>query len=350
MKYLTSLVFVISAALFYSVNISPELLPLSGLIPLLIPVFLILNIILCLLLALSKKKLFVVPLLAIILGWKFIGVTLQLNSDRSEKEGISVLSYNVHMFNYKQAEEPDIRPDILQWIGKQDADVMAFQEFYQDSSSSTNAIDLLRKDGTYDYAMQVVEEWPGKRFFGLAVFSKYPIINRGTLFENRKTNGAMFADIKIERDTIRVYNAHLESMNIPAGQLSDIEGIKQNYDKTLEKINKGTVNRSTQVDELTTHIQHSPYPVLLMGDFNDVPYSYTYFSIRNLLENAFESAGNGFGFTFNRVLFFLRIDNIFYSKGFEALRFNTLREADYSDHYPIQTVFRRQPLILQETD
>src|SRR5699024_960749 len=350
MKYLTFLVFVISAALFYSVNISPELLPLSGLIPLLIPVFLLFNIFLCFLLVLSKKKLFVVPLVAIILGWRFVGVTLQLNSDRSGKEGISVLSYNVHMVNYKQMEGPGIRTDILQWIGKQDADIMAFQEFYQDSTSSPNAIGFLRKDGAYDYAMQVVEEWSGKRLFGLSIFSKYPIVNRGTLFENRKTNGAMFDDIKIERDTIRVYNAHLESMNIPAGQLGDIEGIKQNYDKTLEKINKGTVNRATQVDELTKHIQGSPYPVLLTGDFNDVPYSYTYFSIRNLLKNAFESAGNGFGFTFNRVLFFLRIDNIFYSDAFEALRFNTLREADYSDHYPIQAVFRRKPLIQQETD
>lgn len=96
---------------------------------------------------------------------------------------------------------------------------------------------------------------------------------------------------------------------------------------------------------LKKHLLGSPYPVILAGDFNDLPYSYTYFSLRENLENAFESKGRGFGFTYNKVLFFLRIDNVFFDKALEVLQFKTLREVDYSDHYPISAVFAYPDLV-----
>lgn len=344
MKYLTSFIFAISVALFFSVGISPQNLLLPGLVPLFVPVFLLVNLVLLAVLALFKRKLLILPLIAIIIGWQFVGVTVQFN-DQSQKEGLSVLSYNVHMFKYDK-DKGGIRTDIIHWLQAQDADIMGFQEFYQNSSGAIpNAVKLLERNGVYDHRMQVVEDWSGERFFGLAIFSKYPIINYGTLFSNHKTNGAMYIDIKINQDTIRVYNVHLESMNIPAEQFKSIEDITKTYNKTLKKLNRGVLDRAQQVNKLVKHIKVSPYPVILLGDFNDVPYSYTYVTIREVLKNAFEAAGFGFGFTFNRVLFFLRIDNIFYSKVLNPLRFKTLRGADYSDHYPIKAVFSVHPLI-----
>ena len=97
--------------------------------------------------------------------------------------------------------------------------------------------------------------------------------------------------------------------------------------------------RTIQISILKKHMANSPFPVILAGDFNDLPYSYTYFSLKEDLENAFEKKGRGFGFTYNKVLFFLRIDNIFYENPMEVLQFKTLREVDYSDHYPISAVF-----------
>src|SRR5690606_3320508 len=109
------------------------------------------------------------------------------------------------------------------------------------------------------------------------------------------------------------------------------------------KLKNGIQMRASQVKILSEHIQNSPYPVILAGDFNDVPYSYTYFTLRSILRNAFEEAGRGFGFTYNQVLFFLRIDNIFFGEGLEAKVFKTHREVDYSDHYPISAVLKRVP-------
>jgi len=324
------------------------MLPYAGLVPMFIPVLLILNFVLLILLAMAKRKLLILPLVAIVLGWKFIGVTFQLNSKNEEKGGLSVMSYNAHMFNYERykANDPKLSSNIFNWIREQDVDIMAFQEFYQDfTTPARNAIKLISNNGKYDYSAQSVEGKLGKRFYGLAIFTKYPIINEGKIFDNSRNNGAMFVDLKVEKDTIRVYNVHLESMSIPADQLDNIDGIKENYRKTWRRLNKGIVSRAAQVDILVEHLKNSPYPIILMGDFNDVPYSYTYFTIRSILENAFETVGRGFGFTFNRVLFFLRIDNIFYSNTLKPLQFNTLKEVDYSDHYPIQAIFSTSPLV-----
>ncbi|AWW29656.1 endonuclease [Echinicola strongylocentroti] len=347
MRYLVSLVFLVSVLLFFGVNISPKQLAYAGLVPVLIPLFLLLNFALLIILLLLKRKLFVLPIAAILIGWRFIGVTVQWNNTSSE-DGLSIMSYNAHVFNYEKykARDPKVTPNIYNWIREQDTDIIGLQEFYQDfTTPARNAIKLIGRDGEYHYATQSVEERKGKRFFGLAIFSKFPIINEGKLFDNRKTNGAMFVDLKVHEDTIRVYNVHLESMSIPAEQLDNIDGIKENYQKTWRRLNRGIVNRASQVDFLAEHVKNSPYPAILMGDFNDVPYSYTYFTIRSILENAFETAGRGFGFSFNRVLFFLRIDNIFYDEALTPLRFNTLREVDYSDHYPIKAVFDLSPLI-----
>ncbi|MDN3668142.1 endonuclease/exonuclease/phosphatase family protein [Echinicola jeungdonensis] len=347
MRYIITLVFLLSALLFFSVNISPEALPYAGLISLLIPFFLITNFILFFFLLLRKSKSALLPLVAIILGWKFIGITFQLNSKSENTDGISLLSYNVHMFNYEKfkANDPNISPNIYNWIREQNVDIMGFQEFFQDHTTpSRNAIKLISNEGKYHYSTQIVEGKPDKIFFGLAIFSKHPIINEGKIFDNQRSNGAMFVDLKVNQDTIRVYNAHLESMSIPAEKLDNMDGIKEKYRETLHKLNKGAVSRATQVQVLADHIQNCPYPVILMGDFNDVPYSFTYFTLKSVLKNAFEEVGRGFGFTYNRVLFFLRIDNIFYGKGLTPVQFNTLREVDYSDHYPISSIFQlRKP-------
>ncbi len=346
MRLITLIVFLLSALLFFSVNISPESLPYAGLVPMLIPFFLLLNIGLFVALVISKKKALVFPLVAIIIGWKFFGVTFQWNPKNEQEKGLSIMSYNVHLFNYEKykANDPAIASNIFHWIQEQEVDVMGFQEFFQDHTTpSRNALKILSQEGKYEYATQIVDGSAQKVFHGLAIFSKHPIINEGKVFHNRRSNGAMFADLLVNGDTIRVYNTHLESMNIPADKLDNIDGIRENYRETLRKLNRGVIQRATQVKVLNEHIQNSPHPVILMGDFNDVPYSYTYFTLRSQLENAFEAAGKGFGFTFNRILFFLRIDNIFFGNELEALQFSTLKEVDYSDHYPVSAVFRLKP-------
>ena len=344
MRIITITVFLTSLLLFFSVYVSPVSFSYTGLLPLLIPFFLLANAVLLLILISTRRALFVIPLIAIVIGWKFIGVTFQLNKRATDAVGLSVLSYNTHLFNFHQRgeENESLKQNSLQWVRDNPSDIKCLQEFLQDyTTPAHNSIKQWGMDGEYDHAYHIIDGNPKKRSYGLAVFSRYPIINEGLIFENKKNNGAMFVDIKVDEDTLRVYNTHLESMSIVANQLADVDGIKQNYRSTLRKLKNGIQMRASQVKILSEHIQNSPYPVILAGDFNDVPYSYTYFTLKSILRNAFEEAGRGFGFTYNKVLFFLRIDNIFFGVGLEATAFKTHREVDYSDHYPISAVFKR---------
>jgi len=342
MRFITVTVFLVSLLLFISVYITPEHFSYIGLLPLLIPFALVTNAILALFLMIRRRIIFILPVLALVIGWKFVQVSFQLNQKKEAQNGISVLSYNTHLFNFrwsKEQGEPGSQ-NALQWVRDHPADIKCLQEFLQDHTTPAhNSIKHLSKDREYEHAYHIVDGNPKKRSYGMAIFSTYPIINEGLVFDNKRNNGAMFVDIEVQNDTIRVYNVHLESMSIRASQLGDMEGIKQNYRSTLGKLKNGIQTRASQVKILSDHILNSPYPVIIGGDFNDVPYSYTYFALKSILKNAFEEAGRGFGFTYNKVLFFLRIDNIFYSPGLRAVQFKTHREVDYSDHYPISAVF-----------
>lgn len=252
-RFIVSLFFIVSLALFYSVYISPEFFPYVGLLTLTNPLLLLINALIFISLIFAKRKLAILPLIALIAGWKYIGITIQYNMPPNEPEGLSILSYNVHLFDYFR-NDPNaalINQNMVKWIKDNPTDIKCFQEFYQDHTTpSKNNLKLLATDEGYEYSYQIIEGNAKKRSYGMAILSKYPIINDGKVFENRKNNGVIFADIKIDRDTIRVYNAHLESMSIDKDNLNNLEGIKENYRETLRKLKNGQLIRATQLDIL----------------------------------------------------------------------------------------------------
>src|SRR5690554_2581367 len=273
MRIITVTVFLISVLLFFSVYLSPVTFSYVGLLPLMIPFALVTNVVLLLILIMAKRMIFIIPIIALAIGWKFIGVTFQLNEKKNDVEGLSVLSYNTHLFDFHQSRtDKDLNNNSLQWVRDHPAAIKCLQEFYQDCTTpSQNSIKHLGDGGNYEYAYHIIDGNPKKRSYGLAIFSKYPIINEGLVFDNRRNNGAMFVDIKVDADTLRIYNTHLESMSIHANRLGNVEGITKNYRATLGKLKNGIQMRASQVRILSEHIKNCPYPVILAGDFNDVP-------------------------------------------------------------------------------
>ncbi|MHA7129363.1 endonuclease/exonuclease/phosphatase family protein [Algoriphagus namhaensis] len=342
MRFINLAIGIISLILFSSVYISPEYFSYVGLLPFFIPLAWLLNLFLLGIGILSWRKSAWIPAIVLLIGYKFALITFQLNPKKEDPNTkLQVLTYNAHLFDYKRKlNGGDFDPNVFKWLQEHPADVKVFQEFYNDkTSSSRNAVKFLGEDVKYESSYQVIDGDANKRSYGLAIFSRYPIINEGKVFDNSKTNGAIFADIVIDQDTVRIYNSHLESMKINSEGLENIEGVKDNYRQTLGKLHRGSLARSRQLKVLLEHMRFSPHPIILMGDLNEVPYSYTYFKLSEDLTNAFETAGRGFGFTYNRILFFLRIDHIFSSPSIEAVDFKTHREVDYSDHYPVSASF-----------
>src|SRR5690606_5960948 len=118
MRVVTLAIFLTSLFLFLSVQLPPEKFAYTGLLPLLIPFFILINLFLLLILILSKRRLLVVPLVALIIGWKFVGITFQWNQKPEDSEGLSVLSYNTHLFNFHQSREEgqDQTKNAVQWV------------------------------------------------------------------------------------------------------------------------------------------------------------------------------------------------------------------------------------------
>jgi endonuclease/exonuclease/phosphatase (EEP) superfamily protein YafD len=175
-------------------------------------------------------------------------------------------------------------------------------------------------------------------YIGVATFSRYPILNEGRHAFN-SFNGMLWTDIRVNNDTIRVINVHLQSMGIRVRRVltkKEMAEVKAETRTVLGALKAGFRARHREVYLIEEQIAQSPYPVIVTGDFNDTPYSVVYERLRRRLPNAFEDAGHGFGFTLNRAPKTIRIDNQFYDSRLQILDFVTHRDLPYSDHYPIE--------------
>jgi endonuclease/exonuclease/phosphatase family metal-dependent hydrolase len=185
-----------------------------------------------------------------------------------------------------------------------------------------------------------------KKTNGLITFSRYPILNTGTLRDNRDKAFTVYIDILVnETDTMRVYNVHLESVYFHRKDydfVKDIttpghvdQDIKQGSFSILKKLKEAYQKRVGQATPLTEHMTLCPYPFILCGDFNVTPTSFSYHKIRKGLKDAFCECGRGFSSTFSSTLPIpLRIDYILTDRSFSCCSYST-GKISISDHYPV---------------
>ncbi len=262
--------------------------------------------------------------------------------EKLANNAFSVLSYNVRVFNSYadlEAEKPNSAAHIRAWVAKNEATIQCLQEFYhvKDSPAQDMIQALATKRGYYFHAglPHLLDTPTG--YFGLIILSKYPIIKRGELpFELRNSNyqAGIWADVLRGKDTIRIVNVHLESIVLHG---------EQSWSAIAASLSYSFSKRATQIKQLTDFVKKTRHKIILVGDFNDLPYSYTYQALKRQLYNAFEVCGAGFGFTHQGVGKFpnwLRIDNQFYGNGLTCLAYQTVHQQQDSDHLPIIAVYK----------
>ena len=329
----------LSLLCFVSVRIPPHILWLAGFITYLIPFMLILNMVLLIRDLKNLRISFIVPLTIIILGWGFIRETISIHSGNKVGE-LKIMSFNVKAFNIYDVDmvKNDVPRRMAEWIKNQNSDILCIQEFYSESSTSgLNTIQLINVGNTYDIVnLPVYTNRIGAQF-GNIIFSRYPIINSGQIkFDKPTQNQAIFADVIIHSDTVRIYDLHLQSLYIDDKELMNFDvDIEKEFRNLYSRMKFGFIQRSYQVEAIKKHILKCPYRIIVCGDFNDLPYSYTYTQLKDILKNSFVNVGKGLGFTYNGKLPFLRIDNQFFSNGVRAISFQTVKKMKYSDHFPI---------------
>ena len=283
---------------------------------------LICNILLLFFWLIFKKSKIWLAVFTIFIGYGAIQRTLGFNKQNESSEGIEVVSYNIghsrYLFKSKEGEE--IINGFTNFIQKDLPDVVCLQERAK--------VDI----PIYNEIFNGYDIHPNK-FIGTCIYSKWPFVNKGNLAFDTQAHNATWADINIEGEVIRVYSIHLSSNKVT--NLTD--NIKEIWDESiyiLDKYNVHAIKRIEQLQKILDHAEKSPYPVLITGDFNDMPQSYIYNMIDKKYTDAFVEHGIFFGKTHNTRLPGLRIDYAFASEDLEIHNYKVL-DQEYSDHYPI---------------
>ncbi len=338
---------------YLSIFISPEKIWLLAFFGLAYPFLLIVNSLFIIFWIYKKRKLFIISLIAILLGWNYLATYIQIplkkqNKDTEiSKNGFNILSFNVRLFDlYNWSETENTLPEIFEFINTQEFDFMCFQEFFTQNSGelSENSImnNIKNKYFTHiDYAIENINY-----NYGIATFSKHPIVNRGVINFSNSSNSSIYTDVVINKDTIRIFNNHLQSIRFNKNNysfitnskvLKDEERLKEIKDISF-RLRDAFIKRASQANIISKHIQNSPYPVVVCGDFNDVPVSYSYRTMKGNLNDSFVEAGKGIGTTYMGKFPSFRIDFIFHSKEIKCVHFD-IPNVKLSDHFPITGEF-----------
>ncbi|WP_373019218.1 endonuclease/exonuclease/phosphatase family protein [Muriicola sp.] len=247
-------------------------------------------------------------------------------SDESTDD-ISILSYNVReLEGYYRNPYPDVVSRIMNFILEEDSDIICFQEYARRRPVGENL-------NAYPY--QFYYSYTGsKRYSPLAIFSKFEILSGGSLDFPNTSNNAIYADLMVEGDTLRVYNIHLQSLKFRPGSLK-----RENPIRLFNRLGKTIRKQKEQVDILLAHTKSSPYPYIICGDFNNTQYSKVYRKLKGDLRDSFLEKGNGLGRTLLFKVLPFRIDYILIDPDFEITS-HTNYKVEYSDHYPVRASFR----------
>lgn len=300
-----------------------------------------------------------------LIGWKSISSFVAFNwpghaqpvADSTVKP-FTVMSYNVAQFGlYRDKNSEPTRKAMFDLIKKEKVDILCMQDFYTSEKKGdfNNREDISRTMHLPFRFFSSDFNRNGSQHWGSIIFSKYPILKSDKVKLDLGPMGEslIYADIMREGDTIRVVNMHLESYRFNREDYKSIEKIKKQEDTGLvaakgivQKMREAYVRRSKQAELVAGFISASPHPVIVCGDFNDTPASYTYFKVKGKLQDVFLVKGNGIGRTFNSLAPTLRIDYIFVDPMFDVHSFKRIDKSGLSDHYPVIT----QLSVQGETD
>lgn len=341
---------------YLSMFVSPEYFWMLAFMGLAHPILLIINILFVVYWLFVRKKTALFSLFIILIGWGKIGDIYQINFN-SEKNTttkdslLKVMSYNVRLFDlYNWTENKNTRNNILELIRNEHSDIICFQEFFHEDTGVFNTLDTLKeiqeaKNVHIDYSAHVknVNHW------GIATFTKFPIVEKGLIhFKDSSDNISIFTDVLFHKDTIRIYNLHLESIRFRRADYETLKKITGKEDETnldgpqriISRMRRAYIRRARQTNVIREHIEASPHPVIVCGDFNDTPTSYAYHQIAKNLDDSYREKGNGIGSTYVGMIPFLRIDYVLFDPiYFEAIDLKIIKKK-YSDHYPVVSTLK----------
>jgi endonuclease/exonuclease/phosphatase family metal-dependent hydrolase len=283
-----------------------------------------------------------VSLIAMLVGIQQIIAVISFHFPHSFSAEKQPNTLRVMEWNVEGWEEKD---KMMEVVKEQNADILCFEEYVNKNSrkDSSSNIATIVKMGYPFYLFAPTKNSGDPTGKGVIIFSKYPIVGTDTFSYGRHTQAEhlIYVDIKPRNQTFRIFTTHLQSVRFEASDYGSLSRLRHAHDpgyrdsKTIiSKLKTGYQYRYEQALRAREKIAESPFPVVITGDFNDVPNSNTYFTIKGNLQDAFLKKGSWIGRTFRFISPTLRIDYVLADKKFRVDQFRVIH-VPYSDHYPI---------------
>jgi endonuclease/exonuclease/phosphatase family metal-dependent hydrolase len=326
------------------------------------PLFLILMLLFIFFWAFTYARLSLISILCLVVGWQnihaFFGFSLHKNNfSHKDSSSVRVMTWNVRRwdeFITKKIGAAEHRLPMFELIAQKNADILCFQEFYEPADSSKSNIRYIQHQLGYPY--YYFSKSYRNRFTkyetGVVIFSKFPILataqQRISPDSVQQTESLISADVEFRGNRIRIFTTHLQSVLFKSKDFRNVEIIRNAEDSMLEasrslvkKLKYALGLRGYQADIVRRQLDSCNYPLIICGDFNDVPNSYSYFHIRGKLQDAFIAKCFGIGRSYIQISPTLRIDYIFPSQDFTIVQ-SMKQVSPYSDHHAMLTDLRLQ--------
>lgn len=283
-----------------------------------------------------RNKYFLFSLGCIVLGWGHLKSTIGLNYSPApdKKESIAVVTFNSH--NMKSFDHDYSAVEAVELKGvfnDKKPDIVCLQEFVGYPGFKDSYLDYLKENQGLKHSFYQPKS-------ELALFSAFPIVKTQQKKFNH-TNGYQIVDVNVNGTLVRVFNIHLQSNAVSAiayrmaneENLEEKEALRE-VRKMGSRFKRAAQKRAQQAEEVAAAIAQSPYPVIVCGDFNDIPQSYAYQKISKGLQDTFKKKGSGLGVTYDGDIPGLRIDYVLASPHFKVLDYEK-RRTSFSDHRPV---------------
>ena len=295
--------------IYISIETNPTKYGYFSLLSLLYSPVLLINLIFIIYWVIIKKSYFLLPLISILIGYEHIPKQIQFfgKNQKNQKNNVKIISFNTRNFVHNGWEEnhrKSVQKDLINILNQEKGDIICLQEFPKNKH------------------LNFEKKYESHQNMGTIIFTNKEIINRKVIdLKSNNLNSCIYIDILVKKDTIRVYNMHLESVQINQ---------KDSFLEKIYKIKEANITRAKQVKTILNDIKKCDYPIILCGDMNNSPYSFSYQEITKSLNDAFVKSGYGLGNTFKYIIP-LRIDYIFHEKTMKSYNFNT-KNTKISDH------------------
>lgn len=327
----------------YSDRLNPVDHPVMSCIGMTFPIFLLANMFFLFFWLIFKFRMVWIPILGYLISYTPISIYMPLNlvSSTPPEDAIKVISYNVSMYSGNHKYEQQGFEVIRDYLFDEDPDIVCLQEDVD--SWRRYCFQHYQKKFAYNDTVHFNQ---GEIENGVGIHTRFPIIRRERIPYKSLYNGSVAWYLQVGSDTLLVINNHFEGTHLSQEDREmyreiiegDVKGgtARKESKKLLVTLAESSTKRAPQIEAVCRYVEeHRQYPIILCGDFNDNPISYSRYRMAQVLDDSFVETGKGLGLSFYQKGFYFRIDNIFHSDDIKAYNCKIDSKIDASDHYPI---------------